>query len=97
MVDLTQVLLVFVITTLTILLTVVGIQVVGILREVRKMLEKANKIIADAGIISESFTKPFTSGAGMVSGIKEGLKVARLVLERLRSEKDVSAEKEGKD
>lgn len=96
MVDITQLLLIIVITTLTILLALVGIQVVGILREFRRLLERVNKIMADAGVVSESFAKPFASGAGMVSGIMEGLKVARLVLERLRAKEDVSQEK-GRD
>lgn len=74
MVDLSQVLLVIVITTLTILLTVIGIQIVYILREVRRAIEKMNKMLDDAGMITESIAHPISGLGGMVDGIKTGIK-----------------------
>jgi len=67
-----QVLLVVVVTTLTILLTVVGIEVFLILKEFKKSVEKINKILEDAGTISESVAKPvssISSSLGSLSGI----------------------------
>ncbi len=68
MFDNTQVLLIVVITVLTILLTVIGIQVFFILGEVKKTIEKFNKIIDDAGVISESIAKPISSISGSIEG-----------------------------
>jgi len=72
MVEPAQLLLIIVVTTLTILLTVVGIQVFFILKEVRRSVEKMNKILDDAGTISESVAKPISSlssSIGSLSGI----------------------------
>lgn len=72
MIDSAQLLLVIVVTTLTILLTAVGIQVFFILKEVRRSVEKMNKILDDTGTISESVAKPissFSSSIGGLSGI----------------------------
>jgi hypothetical protein len=67
-----QLLLIVVVTTLTILLTVVGVEVFLILKEVKKSVEKINKILDDAGMISESVAKPIvsvSSSLGSLSGI----------------------------
>lgn len=58
MIDATQLLLAFVIVTLTVMLSVVCVQVFFILREFRQTLSKANKVLDDTGIISESISKP---------------------------------------
>jgi hypothetical protein len=67
-----QLLLIVVVTTLTILLTVVGVEAFLILKEVKKSVEKINKILDDAGMISESVAKPIvsvSSSLGSLSGI----------------------------
>lgn len=79
MVDLSQVLLVIVITTLTILLTFIGIQIVFILREVRRAIEKMNKMLDDAGMITESIAHPISGLGGMIDGIKSGVKAIETI------------------
>jgi hypothetical protein len=69
MIDTTQVLLIVVITTLTILLTVIGVQVFFILREFKRTIEKMNKMLDDAGVISESIAKPIASLSSGVTGL----------------------------
>lgn len=75
MIDLTQLLLVVVVTVLTSLLTIIGIQVYYILKEFRKTIEKSNKILDDGGVISESVAKPAQSFSGLIMGIKSGLDI----------------------
>lgn len=70
MLDLTQLLLGFIILVLTAMLAVIGIQVYFILGEFRQTLSKANKVLDDTGVISESVSKP----VGMISGILMGLR-----------------------
>ncbi len=53
-----QVLLVGVIVVLTFLLLMLGLQVFYILRELRQTVAKANKILDDAGLITESVSGP---------------------------------------
>ena len=67
--DPTQILLIVVVTALTILLIVIGIQVFLILKEFKKTMEKLNKILADAGLISESVAKPIASFSDSIRGI----------------------------
>jgi hypothetical protein len=69
MIDSTQILLIVVITTLTILLTAIGLQVFFILREVRRSIEKMNKILDDAGRVSESIAKPIASITGSLGSL----------------------------
>ena len=72
MISPTQILLVVVVSLLTAVLAVIGIQVVYILRESRRSIEKFNKILDDAGKVSEAITKPITSlsnSIGSFSGL----------------------------
>lgn len=87
MVDLTQILLIIVVTILTTLLTVVGIQVIYILREFRKTVEKTNKILDDTSVISESVAEPVESFSGFLMGLKKGLKILSF-LQNKRKEKE---------
>ena len=93
MVEPAQLLLIIVVTTLTILLTVVGIQVFFILKEVRRSVEKMNKILDDAGTISESVAKPISSlssSIGSLSGIVGllGWLITRTKKEKEKGKKD---------
>ncbi|RJR16292.1 hypothetical protein C4579_00445 [Candidatus Microgenomates bacterium] len=71
--DITQVLLVFVVVTLTILLVLIGIQVFNILAEIRKSLAKVNKMLEDAGTVTGNVSKTISGATGMVDGLKAGL------------------------
>lgn len=73
--DITQVLLIAVITVLTTILTIIGIQIVHILKEFRKTIEKINKIIADAGRVTEEVSDSVVEIAGITSGIRSALGV----------------------
>lgn len=79
MIDITQILIVVVVTVLTTLLTVGGIQVINILKEFRKTVEKTNKILDDAGVVSESIAKPASSFSGLIMGIKSGMEVFKFL------------------
>jgi hypothetical protein len=69
MIDTTQVLLIVVVTTLTILLTIIGVQVFFILREFKRTIEKMNKMLDDAGTISESIARPIASLSDGITGV----------------------------
>lgn len=88
MLDLTQILLVIVITTLTILLTLISVQVVNILKEIRKTVEKVNKMLDDAGLITESIAHPIAGLGGMIEGLKSGVKAIDTIGNFLTRKKD---------
>lgn len=68
--DTAQILLITVVSLLSILLIIVGIQVFLILKELKNTLSKANKVLDDAGVISESISKPVETFSTVVSGLK---------------------------
>ncbi|MCL4389782.1 MAG: hypothetical protein M1484_01665 [Patescibacteria group bacterium] len=84
MIDLTQLLIALVILVLTSLLTIVGFQVYLILREFRATIQKANKVLDDTGVISESVSKPVS----MLSSIMLGLRGGTKIMQALTKEKE---------
>lgn len=88
MIDSAQLLLVAVVTALTTLLVIVGIQVVYILRELRQTVAKVNKILDDAGVVSESVAKPIAGISGFLTGIKSGVNLIKLLEEKKEEEKN---------
>ncbi len=79
MIDATQALLAFVILMVTVMLTVICIQVYFILREFRATLQKANKVLEDTGVISESVSRPVSMLSTMITGIKGGSALMRVL------------------
>lgn len=79
MTDPAQTALFLVIIVLTILLLVLGIQVFFILRELRKTIDKANKVLDDTGVITESVSKPISSFSSLAMGLKTGAKLAKIL------------------
>lgn len=87
MIDLTQLVLIVVVSSLTIVLLLVGIQVYKILVEVRQSVVKMNKILDDTGQISESVAKPISAVSGFFLGFKGGT-ILKSVLKVLKKHKD---------
>lgn len=87
MIDSTQILLTIVVLVLTTLLTIVGVEVFLILREFRESIRKMNKILDDAGLISESVAKPISGISGFLTGLKSGASLVKLLLKEEPKEK----------
>lgn len=85
--QLTQILLVIVVVALTTILSLVGVQVFLILKEFRRSVSKVNKILDDAGVVSESVAKPVSSLSGFLTGLKSGTDVVRFLLKERKEEK----------
>ncbi len=92
--DTAQLVLLFVVVVLTLLLIVLGIQVYFILKELRRTVTKANKVLDDTGLITESVSGPLSSLSTVMSGVKAGASIAKLLrgksklLKRLTEEED---------
>ncbi len=80
--DTVQILLITVVSLLSLLLLVLGIQVFFILKEVRNTLSRANKVLDDAGVISESISKPVESFSTILSGVNLGSILTSLLAAR---------------
>jgi len=68
--DLTQALLVLVIIVLTSFLVIVGIQVYFILKDVRTTLNRLNKVLDDASVITDKIREPFDSSSSINLGMR---------------------------
>lgn len=79
MTDPAQAALFLVIIILTVLLMILGIQVYFILRALRITIDKANKILEDAGSITESVSKPISSLSTLAMGLKTGASIAKIL------------------
>lgn len=66
----TQILLFAVISVLTIIMVVIGYQVFMILGEIRKMLQKFNKVVDSTVNMSTSLSKSLTNINGFTQGVK---------------------------
>lgn len=73
MAETTQILLITVIIVLTILLTVMGVQVIYILKEFRKTVENVNKILDDVETASHSLAGSINGLTGLTAGLKTAL------------------------
>ena len=90
MIDPAQTALFLVIIILTLLLLILGIQVFFILRDLRKTVNKANKVLDDTGLITESVSVPISNLSTLAMGVKTGATIARI----LNKKKDRKKEKE---
>ncbi|PIY65194.1 hypothetical protein COY91_03200 [Candidatus Shapirobacteria bacterium CG_4_10_14_0_8_um_filter_39_15] len=77
--EITQLILVLVIVLLASVLTVIGVEVFFILKEFRFSVKKMNKILDDAGLISESVAKPIADLSGFISGLKSGAHLMKFI------------------
>jgi uncharacterized protein YoxC len=76
--DAAQITLFVVIVVLAVLFLILGIQVFFILREFRKTVSKANKVLDNTNVITESVSSPISSLSSLVSGIKTGASVINI-------------------
>ncbi|HKZ34434.1 MAG TPA: hypothetical protein VJ179_01015 [Patescibacteria group bacterium] len=88
MVDITQILLVFVIISLTSILIIIGIQLILILQEVRKFLLHVNELTEKTDLFFERITNPLNSLSGVVSGISSVFHLVRSLREKNRDSKE---------
>jgi hypothetical protein len=94
MIDTVQLILVFVIVVLTLLLVVLGIQVYFILKDLRKTITKANRVLDNAGTITENVTGPVETLAGLITSLKAGsaVTVVKVIKSILSKDRDTRYE-----
>lgn len=68
--DVTQILFTAAITVMTIILTIIGIQLITVLREIRVLLGKANTIISEFEKLGTNFGQGYSDIMGFFSGLK---------------------------
>lgn len=71
----TQILLIIIVATLTIILTVIGVQLIFILKEFKRSMSKVNRMLDDGNFISSTVVKSVSGISGLLAGVKTGLSV----------------------
>jgi len=89
MIDVTQMLLALVILTMTVMLTVIGVQVYFILHEFRNTITKVNKVLDDTGEISESVSRPMGMLSATLMGVKSGSNLMRILTKSDKKEQNI--------
>lgn len=84
--DTVQALLIAVVIVLTVMLVVVGFQVFYILRELRKTIDRANKVLSNTESITDSVKAPIATFSSMLIGLKSGTAIAEF-LKKLKEKK----------
>lgn len=73
--DLPQILLLIVIIILSIILTIIGIQLIGLLRDSRTTLKRLDNVIEDVEFLTRNLTKSSSTLNHISDGIKSGMKL----------------------
>jgi hypothetical protein len=94
--DIAQITLFIIIIILAILLVALGVQVFFILKEFRKTVLKANKVLDNTNTITESVSAPISSLSSIVTGVKAGASFLK-IFKKIISKDEDSGKKDKKD
>jgi hypothetical protein len=93
MFDLTQTLLVIVIVILTTIMTIIGIQFILILRDIRRLFLRFNGLIDRVEVTIASIAQPVAGISNLMEGLKQGVGVVEKLTSLLgRREKTTEVE-----
>src|SRR3989344_5255804 len=95
MIDSAQTILFIVIIALTVLLFVLGIHLFFILRDFRKTVSKANKVLDNTNIITQSVSVPISAFSSIAMGIKTGSSLAGIFKKIISKGSDYIEKKRG--
>lgn len=69
----TQIVIIIISCVLTFLIVIIGIQVFYILKEMRRSIQKVNKMLDDTGKVTGSVSDGIVNMSGFVNGLKAGI------------------------
>ena len=75
----TQMIFAGAVVAITIMLGVIATQLYYVLKEFRQTLTKANKVLDDTALISESVSKPVSMISSMITGVKGWSSIIKLL------------------
>lgn len=72
--DFLQIALIFLILLLSIFLSITGIQVFFILKDLKKALDKLNRVLDSGEVIAQDIERPVEAASNLVSALTSGAK-----------------------
>ncbi len=88
--DLPQIILLFVIIVVSAILVVIGIQIIGLLKDAKETLRKADLILEDVGFLSRSLTRGSSTLSHMFTSIESGLQLVGMITKLVAPKKKQS-------
>lgn len=85
--DLPQILLLTAIFVLTVILTIIGVQIITILRDARDTLRKADRVLDNVDFLTSSLTRGSHGFAQLATSLQSGMQVVGLVTKLLGNSK----------
>ncbi|MFH2019165.1 MAG: hypothetical protein ABII80_00910 [bacterium] len=83
--DLPQTILLIAIFVISIILTIIGVQIIMLLRDARETLKKTDHLVSNLEFLSGSFMRTSTGFSHLASGLESGMKMVGLVSSLLTS------------
>lgn len=77
--DLPQIVLLVIIVAVGTILIVIGVQLIGLLKEAKETLRKTDLVIEDLGFLTRSLTRGGTALGNMLSSLQSGMQLVGLV------------------
>lgn len=77
--DLPQILLLTVIVVVSVILVVIGIQIIGILKDAKETLHKTDLILEDVGFLTRSLTRGSSTVSHLFTSLESGLQLVGMV------------------
>lgn len=77
--ELPQTILLIVIIIVSVILIVIGIQIIGLLKDAKETLRKTDMIIEDVGFLSRSLTRGSSTISHLFTSLESGLQLVGMV------------------
>lgn len=77
--DLPQIVLLVIIVAVGVILVVIGIQIIGLLKDAKETLRKADLVLEDVGFLTRSLTRGGTALGNMLASLQSGMQLVGLV------------------
>ena len=87
MIDPNQIIIISATTVMTVLLTIIGVQLIFVLRDLRKLLTRANNIMDEFEKIGGGLSQGYSEISSFVTGIGKLFQVVELVTKSKKKDK----------
>lgn len=91
MVDTSQILIVAAITIMTVILTIIGVQLIFILKEVRRLLVRVDTVVSEIEKIGLGIGHGYSEISGFISGAKNIFMLTDFLASRKKKKNDKKA------
>lgn len=77
--DLPQIVLLVIIVAVGVILIVIGVQIIGLLKDAKETMRKADLVLEDVGFLTRSLTRGGTALGNMLTSLQSGMQLVGLV------------------